>query len=277
MARPPSRLAHIISLRAAASDPSRTAAHQRPAGQPRALQPDRVADRRARRHDQRRHRLRQRVDAGVGGQLGRQPVGQRRVHQRVLGAQERAGDARLDVGLLVGDDRAARHLGPGPGRGRDAYQRHRRGLVGDAARGEPQVGAALSGHQPRRLGGVHRRSAAQRHHGVTAGAGQRLGRPARPPPPSARRRPSRTARRREAARCAAATPGTNWSSPLSMIRNGRSAPSSSSTAPSWEATPSPNLILTGRWLRNGAIIAGPFESRFDGVSDGNGARLATSA
>ena len=175
MARPPSRLAHIISLRARGVGSVADGPHQRPAGQPRALQPDRVADRRARRHDQRRHRLRQRVDPGVGGQLGRQPVGQRRVHQRVLGAQERAGDARLDVGLLVGDDRAARYLRPGPGRGRDAHQRHRRGLVGDAARGEPQVGAALPDHQPRRLGGVHRRSAAQRHHRVAARCRQRLG------------------------------------------------------------------------------------------------------
>jgi hypothetical protein len=102
-------------------------------------------------------------------------VGQRRVHERVLGAQERAGDARLDVGLLVGDDRAARYLRPGPGRGRDAHERDGRGLVGDAARGEPQVGAALPDHQPRGLGGVHRRSAAQRHHGVAAGRRQRLG------------------------------------------------------------------------------------------------------
>ena len=205
-------------------------------------------------------RLGEGVDAGVRGQLRRQPVRQHRIDQRVLGPQQRAGDAGLDVGRLVGDHRAARHLRAGAGRGRDAHQRY-----------------APAARTPRR----RRR---------TAGTGRPGRRPGGPPwrCPSTSRRRSRRRRRprtRPAPRRRCSTSPTVGSpgafsnrdraghgvqrggdgrdeavQALVMITNGRTAPSSASTSASSPATPSPKRILTGRWLRKGAIIARPFSS-----------------
>ena len=220
-----------------------------PPGQPRGLQPDRVADRGAHRHDQRGDRLRQRVDPGVGRDLPRQPVGQHRVDQRVLGAQQRACDAGLDVGLCVGDDRAAGHLA----------SRCRRWSACTPA------GFAAPRTRPRRGRSACRARPDRRP------AGRPWPCPLPSPPPIATTASPPLSSSASAASStsatvgspasfsnrtapvsgsnAAATPGTSSGSPRSMITNGRERPRRRAPVRAREATPSPNRILTGRWLR----------------------------
>ena len=161
----------------------------------------------------------------------------------------------LHVGALVGDDGAARDL--------------RAGARPWSAR--TRAGSAAARRRRRR-----RRS---------AGTGRPGRRPAAPPwrcpSPSRRRsRPRRRSRRREqrlgrrstsstvgspgafsnvvapgTAASASATAGTRSARPSSITTSGRSAPSSASTAGRSAETPSPNRILTGRWLRKVAATA----------------------
>ena len=254
IARPARRLAHAMSERAPWSEPSRTARHERAAGEPRRLERDPVAHRRRGPDDDRGDRLCERVDPRHRGDPGRKPPGEDGVDERVLGAQERACDAGLGVGRVVGDDRAARDLRAGAGGRRHAHERDRGRRVGHLAAREAQVPLALAGDEPGGLGGVHRRSAADRDDGVAAGVrepGRGLLDERRR---SARRAPSRTARRRPAERSRRPPPATRPSRPSSITISGRVAPSSASTAARSAATPSPNRILTGRWFRNGATV-----------------------
>ncbi len=180
---------------------------------------------------------------------GRQPVRQRRVDQGVLCAQVRARDPGLHVGALVGDDRAAGDLRPRAGGRGDADERDPRRLVRDAAGGEAQVRAALAGDESRRLGGVHRRSAADRDDGVAAGGRERLGGPL----DELDRRLARRLLERRRARHGGERVGHLRDEPGQALvdhdqrawsRPPRRAPPARSAE-----TPSPNRILTGRWLR----------------------------
>ena len=138
-ARQQARAGHVrarVVIGAVADD-----ADERPAGEPGRLERDAVAHGRRGPHDDGGDRLRQRVDPRHRGDPGREPPREHRVDERVLGAQERACDAGLRVGRVVGDDGASRDLRAGAGRRRHAHERDGGRGVGHLAAGEAQVRA----------------------------------------------------------------------------------------------------------------------------------------
>ena len=122
--------------------------------------------------------VRQRVDAAVGRHLRRTAQGEQRIDDGHARAEVVAQHAHLHLVLGVGQHGGGRHLRAGPGRGRQADQRHDR--AGNLAVADVHAGgAAVRQHHGGDLGQVHVAAAAEAEDAVgsevAAGADRGVG------------------------------------------------------------------------------------------------------
>ncbi len=117
-------------------------------------------------------RVRQAVEAGIGGESPGHGEGELVIDDRRRGAAGEPHDQHLLVALAIGDDREARHFRAGAGRRRNGNQ-GQAGL-GDGIRHLVVAHAAAIGRQHRHgLGGVDGAAAAQRDEAVERAGPQR--------------------------------------------------------------------------------------------------------
>ena len=180
--------------------------------------------------------------AAVDGR--RQPDGQRRVEDRGDREQGRMADVALAAGRLVGDHAERIRLGAGPGGRRNGDEGttggQRRAVVVELPDGQRVVG----GPQVERLGGVHRRAAADRHddralEAEGAAAPPRHARRSRRPGSARPRRTSPVSRPASAstARTRSTTPERR--TPGSVTTNTREPPAAATSSGSRAIAPTP--------------------------------------
>ena len=112
--------------------------------------------------------MRQRINAGGGGDVWRQPGAQRRVQRRHFGHHAWVNNHQLALALGVGNDGGHRHFAARAGRGGHSVNGNRcvqtLEVTGQAAQGFAGVG---DGHR-NGFGGIHGRPASHGHDGVAA-------------------------------------------------------------------------------------------------------------